>query len=230
MLTSKPENLPEKFWDAEKNEIRLDALIGSYSALEKKLSGTLPAPDSPENRQRLLRSLGMPEKAEEYQVDTSHGLFEADNDINLQLHDKGFTADQVQAVYDLAAEKLVPLIMEMSASFDAERELDKIVDHFGGEEQWNEISRQLLAYGQKNLKPEILQTLSSSYEGVLTLHKMMKGENQENIGNVRGDADSNLLGSDEQQLQSMMKDPKYWKSKDPSFIAKVTKGFEKLYS
>ena len=31
-------------------------------------------------------------------------------------------------------------------------------------------------------------------------------------------------------LQAMMSDPKYWRDKDPSFIAKVTEGFQRLYS
>jgi len=27
----------------------------------------------------------------------------------------------------------------------------------------------------------------------------------------------------------MMRDPKYWREKDPSFVAKVTEGFERMY-
>lgn len=27
----------------------------------------------------------------------------------------------------------------------------------------------------------------------------------------------------------MMEDPRYWRDKDASYIAKITKGFEKLY-
>lgn len=226
---SKPENLPEKFWDSKNNELRLDALINSYLELERKFSQTLPMPETEEARMKVLKSLGLPETADEYEVDTSHGLFETDTEMNLKLHEKGFTADQVQAVYDLAAEKLVPLIMEMSASFEAERELDKLVEKFGGEEQWKEISRQLLSYGEANLKPDVLKSLSSSYEGILMLHKMMKSDSNANIGNVR-DADSMIESGEEQELRSMMKDPKYWKTKDPSFVSKVTKGFESLYS
>jgi hypothetical protein len=33
----------------------------------------------------------------------------------------------------------------------------------------------------------------------------------------------------EKDLQSMMKDPKYWRDKDPAFIAKVTDGFQSVY-
>lgn len=34
----------------------------------------------------------------------------------------------------------------------------------------------------------------------------------------------------EADLEVMMRDPKYWKTKDPEFIAKVTEGFQRLYA
>ena len=41
-----------------------------------------------------------------------------------------------------------------------------------------------------------------------------------------GDKPSNL---EEKDLQSMMRDPKYWREKDPAFVAKVTDGFKRMY-
>jgi len=37
------------------------------------------------------------------------------------------------------------------------------------------------------------------------------------------------MGGDMNELKSMMRDPKYWKEKDPAFVAKVTEGFKKMY-
>lgn len=34
-VATRPDHIPEKFWDAEKGEVRLDALVKSYSELEK---------------------------------------------------------------------------------------------------------------------------------------------------------------------------------------------------
>ena len=34
---------------------------------------------------------------------------------------------------------------------------------------------------------------------------------------------------DEKDLQTMMRDPRYWRDKDPSFVAKVTDGFQRMY-
>lgn len=200
--------IPDKFKDPSTGELKVESLLTSYSELEKRLSKTPSAPKSPDD----------------YCVNCDHGYFGVDKDLNQKLHAKGFTNEQVQTVYDLAAEKMVPLVFQIAADYNAEREVEKLVKHFGGEEQWREVSRQLLAFGQKALPADVLETLSSSYEGVLSLHRMMKGEEP---GLSRAEPAGNKQG--ELELQSMMRDPKYWRDQDPSFVAKVTEGFQKLY-
>ena len=201
--------IPDKFKDPSTGELKIESLLTSYSELEKRLSRAPSAPKTPD----------------EYCIDCKHGYFGVDKDLNKILHAKGFSNEQVQTVYDLAAEKMVPLVVQMAADYSAEREIEKLVKQFGGEEKWREVSRQLLAFGQKSLPADVLETLSSSYEGVMSLFRMMKGEEpslstqSENIGSSQG----------EMELQSMMRDPKYWRDQDPSFVAKVTEGFQKLY-
>lgn len=202
-------DIPEKFRDPETGDVKLDVLLRSYHELEKKLSQT-PS---------------VPKTAQDYTIDVSHGLFDIDSDVNERLHKCGCTAEQVQEVYNLAAEKLVPMIMGMRSEFEADREVEKLIQHFGGVEKWKEISRQLLAFGQKHLTQDVLENLASSYEGVLALQRMMKSEEP---GLKRDHVTSNAV--DEQDLQSMMRDPKYWRDRDPAFVAKVTDGFKKIYS
>lgn len=223
-VTARPEGLPDKFWDETKQEVRLPALIKSYTELEKKLSGGGFDAESDEGKAQLFSLLGRPETADAYEVDCSHGLFSPDPELNQRLHERGFTSAQVQTVYDAAAEKLVPLIAEMAGEFQADREIERLVEKFGGAEKWQEVCRQLLTYGRAHLPEDVLEGLSCSYEGVMALYRMMKGETPslKSEQAVSG-------GEDETALRAMMKDPRYWKEKDPSFIAKVTKGFEKLY-
>ena len=153
-----------------------------------------------------------------------HGLFEEDKDLNLRMHAMGFTNEQVQFVYDIAAEKMVPMVIDMAGDFKADREVEKLIEHFGGVERWGEISRQLLSFGQKNLPADALDSMTSSYEGVIALYNMMnEGEPQIAIGQGNGQ------GNGEMDLQSMMRDPRYWRDKDPSFVAKVTEGFQNMY-
>ncbi|PZQ48705.1 MAG: hypothetical protein DI551_01075 [Micavibrio aeruginosavorus] len=201
--------IPEKFKDPATGELKIDSLLTSYSELEKKMS----------------RTPSVPKSHEEYCINCDHGYFGVDEELNKQLHAKGFTNDQVQVVYDLAAEKLVPLVVQMAADYNAEREIEKLEQQFGGAEKWREVSRQLLAFGQKALPADVLETLSSSFEGVMALYRMMKGEEPE----LQKPAGPVGASQNELDLQSMMRDPKYWRDQDPSFINKVTEGFQKLY-
>lgn len=208
-MTATQMNIPDKFKDPSTGELKVDSLLTSYSELEKRLS----------------RSPSAPKSADDYCIDCKHGYFDVDKELNKQLHAKGFTNEQVQVVYDLATERLVPLVVQMAADYNAERELEKLEKQFGGEEKWREVSRQLLAFGQKALPSDVLETLSSSYEGVMSLYRMMKGEEP---GLSRSDA-AQGASQNELDLQSMMRDPKYWRDQDPSFVNKVTEGFQKLY-
>lgn len=201
-------DIPEKFKDSKTGALRTDVMLQSYKELEKKFS----------------QSPSVPKTHDEYCVNCDHGFFDVDDEMNKKLHEQGFTNDQVQLVYDLAAEKMVPMIVEMAGDFQAEREVEKLVEHFGGPEKWQEASRQLLAFGQRSLPADVLDSLSSSYEGVLALHNMMEGKEPSINSGTTGDR------SGEMDLQSMMRDPKYWRDKDPSFVAKVTEGFQRMYS
>lgn len=203
-------DIPAKFKNPETGEVRVSDLAKSYAELEKKLSSQ-PRP---------------PKSAEEYCVDCAHGLFEPDAELNRKFHERGFTQEQVQFIYDIAAEKMVPMVMDIAADFAAERELEKLVAHFGGAEAWKRVAQQLLSYGRKNLPRDVLDTLASSYDGVLALHRMMNGDAPVSVSeSLRGEG----AGRETLDLQSMMRDPKYWRDQDPSFIAKVTDGFKRLY-
>lgn len=200
-------DIPEKFKDPETGGLKADALLRSYKELEKKLSQNPAAPKSPE----------------EYCIDCSHGLFEPDPEVNARIHSKGFTHEQAQELYNIAAEKMMPMIAEIAAEFQADREVERLINHFGGAEKWKEVSRQLLAFGRQNLSPDMLKNLSGSFDGVMALHRMMKSE-EPGLKRCVG-----ISAVDEKDLHSMMRDPRYWRDKDPSFIAKVTDGFQKIY-
>lgn len=222
--TAKPDHVPDKFWDAQAGSIRTDELIKSYCELEKRLSAGFKMPEDEEGRLKILRALGLPETPDGYVIDIKDGLLQPDNDVNARLHAKGFTTEQVQEVYNLASERLVPMILDIAAEFQADREIERLVKHFGGPEQWRETSRQLLAFGKKNLPANVLEGLAGSYDGVMALYQMMKGDAPSVIEEGRSAA-----AVSEAELHSMMRDPKYWRDKDPSVIAKVTQGFKALY-
>lgn len=202
--------VPQKFKDPETGAINIPAIVNSYSELERKMSEKPGAPKTPE----------------EYCINCDHGMFEPDAEVNQRLHAKGLSQEQMQEVYDLAAERLIPMIFELAGDFQADREVEKLINHFGGQENWKEVSRQLLAFGQKNLPADVLENLSGSYEGVMALHRMMKGEEPKMAkGEAQGQSSTDM-----NEIKSLMRDPKYWKEKDPATVARVTEGFKKIYS
>lgn len=223
-VQTRPEHVPVKFWDPATGSIRVDALLKSYQELERRMSS--PA-DPAAEKAKALALLGVPEKPDGYCIRCDHGLFEPDAEINSRLHGAGFTPDQAQLLYDLAAERMLPLLGEMAAGYLAEAELEKLALHFGGAEKWQELSGQILAWGQRSLPAPLLDALSGTADGVLALHRLMAeggGEPKPLRGGPEGDA-----GGSAGDLNRMIADPRYWRDRDPAFIAKVTEGFRRAY-
>jgi len=222
----RPEDVPEKFWDQEVGQLRVDALLKSYRELERRLSQRMAPPhaDAPEEEvQRFRRSLGIPDSPDEYQITAKHDLCCADNEVNKRLHDAGFTPAQAQLVYDLAAERLLPMIAEAATQFEADRQVEKLRAHFGGEERFRRIAQQLSAWGRANLPDAVFDALSTTSEGVMALHRMMeKGE-----PTVTRKADA-APAADEAGLREMMRDPRYWRTREPEFVKRVTDGFRRM--
>ena len=222
----KPDGVPEKFWDASTKEIRVDALLQSYLALEKRVSRMLPLPETEDDLKRIQKVLGRPDTADQYDIVVHNDVIAIDPELNARLHQKGFTNDQVQEIYDLATEKLVPMILNMAAEFQADRELERLVKEFGGPEKWDVVSKQLQDFGQKSLPRTAYDGLCCSYDGVMALYDMMKSGRKNSVAG----GSSEMMGPmDEAGLKQMMQDPKYWRERDPAYIARVSDGFQKIY-
>jgi len=225
----RPQDIPEKFWDADAGAVRTDALAKSYRELEKHMSGMvrLPTVDSPaEERQGFLRALGVPDAPDAYDFGDhdDQASLPVDPAVNSRLHAAGFSNDQAKLVYDLAQEYVAPLVEQAAVEFEAERQTERLTQHFGGAEKWEHLSRQMLDWGKAHLPTPALQALSTTYEGCLALHTMMQNSEPEM---ARGGQEPDRSSLD--QLRTMMRDPRYWRDRDPGFIRQVTEGFERAY-
>lgn len=148
--------VPDQFRDPDSGALRVDALVESYLEMERRLGGmvAVPAADAaPEDLQRFRQAIGVPATPEEYRPVMNSEMLQPDPDLHKRLHEAGFTADQVQLVYDLAADHVVPLLQDMGSQFEAERERERLSRHFGGEERWRETARQLATWGRGSLPP-----------------------------------------------------------------------------
>lgn len=216
--------VPEPFLDPYTGAIRVDALLAAYRELESRLARMTTDPAAALDRPTLHRALGVPEAPDGYSITCDHGLFQPDPEINGRLHAAGFAPDQAQLLYDLAAERLVPMIRELAADLQAEREVERLVSHFGGEDRWRDVSRQLLAWAGRNLPPAAVEGLSTTYEGVMALHRMMTGAEPSAL---RGAAAASAASAGD--VHALMRDPRYWRDRDPSVVARVTEAFQRLY-
>jgi hypothetical protein len=224
--TTRPAEVPEKFWDAEAGTLRVEALLKSYRELERRLSQRAAPPGAEAGEEELLRfrqAMGIPETHEAYSITAPHELCCADGEINRKLHAAHFSNAQAQLVYDLAAERLLPLLAEAAAEFEANRQREKLAAHFGGEDRFRQVAAQLSAWGRAKLPQPVYEALSSTAEGVLALEQMMR---KEEPGLSREAAPP--AAASEAELRAMMRDPRYWRTREPEFVRRVTEGFRRL--
>jgi hypothetical protein len=218
--------VPEKFRDAATGAVRVDALLKSYLELERRMSQRAgrPAPDAaPEDLARFRQAMGIPDSADGYDIAAPHDLCCADPEVNGRLHAAHFSNDQAQLVYDLAAERLLPLIAEAAAQYEADRQRAVLIQHYGGEDGFRRMAAQLAAWGQAKLPAPVYAALASTAEGVMALEQMMRGQ-EPGLGR-----DTAAPAPDsETELRAMMRDPRYWRARDPQFIQRVTDGFRRL--
>ena len=209
----KPAGLPDKFWDENSGKINLEALLEDYNSMASRDENLIES----HNRR-------MPESYDKYEVKFPHPLLDRDDEIFRRFFENGFTNEQAQLVYDLANERVIPVLDSLASDYEAERQLEKLKRFFGSEEKFNEVCRQLSVWAKGSLQPDVYDALASTADGVIALYKMMSS-NEPTLGRER-DFGGEL---NEESLRKMMVVPRYWRDKDASYIARITKGFEKLY-
>jgi len=204
--------IPAKFKDTD-GTVNVVELVKSYLALEKKLGSRDPKtiiPDSPDD----------------YQLTAPNDLIRIDPALNAQLHALGFTNAQAQAVYDIAAEKVLPLLQEMSLELKNGAEMKELEQAFGGPEQFATIARQISAWGEKHLDRSLFETLAGTKDGILIMHQMMQRGQEQTVLDKTSKIDAPLSEGD---LRKLMADPKYWKDRDPDLTKRIEDGFKRLY-
>lgn len=225
---ARPDGIPEKFWDPEAGTLRTDALLKSYLELERKLGSMVPMPGEDGDlagNMRLRRLLGVPESAEEYRIEAASELLEPDPVVNAKLHEAGFNQRQAQLVYDLAADYMLPLIGDAMSEMEAARDAERLAARFGGKDAWPTMARQIKTWGDANLPADVMGVLASNYDGVIAMHHMMQAREP----SVLHDSEGPSPRPNGAELAQKMRDPRYWRDRDPAFVAEVTEGFKQLY-
>ena len=217
------ENIPEKFLNKD-GTLNTDALLKSYSELEKKM-GTMisvPGEDSDDvTRAKFNRAIGVPENANEY---PTNDLFD-DESLREKFLEIGLTSTQVEKIYQIANEFLSPVINEL---FDMQNEtnaMNELKKFFGDDEKMYEAMRAINSFGEKYLPRDAFDALCASPQGIRGIYAMMQSIEP----TVQTD-DAPQKNLTENDLRRMMRDPKYWRDMDEEYVRKIENGFKKLYS
>jgi hypothetical protein len=128
---TRPDYIPEKFWDAQKGEAKLDQLAISYANLEKAFSSKSQAPKkpgadaSPEDQAKYYADLrkftGAPEKPEDYGIKAPDNL-PAGVEWNAELAGKAAGIAHKYGVPPEALHELINLNNENISSIVAKSE------------------------------------------------------------------------------------------------------------
>jgi hypothetical protein len=128
---TRPDYIPEKFWDAQKGEAKLDQLAISYANLEKAFSSKSQAPKkpgadaSPEDQAKYYADLrkftGAPEKPEDYGIKAPDNLPEG-VEWNAELAGKAAGIAHKYGVPPEALHELINLNNENISSIVAKSE------------------------------------------------------------------------------------------------------------
>lgn len=217
------QKIPEKFQNQD-GSVNVEALIKSYSELEKKIGGMVSVPNDTSDktvREKFYRAIGVPDNANDY---PSNNLFD-DESVKQKFHDIGLTKHQVEQIYSVAEEFLSPVLSELFSAKNESAEISKLEKFFGSREKMNDALNAINTFGEKFLPADAFESLCSSAQGIQGVYQMM--QSLEPHINTNDDAQENLTDAD---LRRMMRDPKYWRDSDPEYVHKIENGFKKLYS
>lgn len=217
------DKIPEKFLN-EDGTLNTEALMKSYSELERKIGSmiTVPTSDSDNNtKQRFNRAIGVPETADEYPENEIFG----DENIRKKFHEIGLTTTQVEKIYSIATEFLSPVVSELFSKQNEANAIAELKNFFGTTEKMNDALNAIKTFGEKFLPNDAFEELCSTPQGIQSIYRMM--QSMEPAVQTEKNETKNLT---DEQLRRMMRDPKYWRDSDPEYVRKIENGFKKLYS
>ena len=224
---TRPDHIAEKFWDTDRNEVKVDELSASYNALEKKI-GMRTDELSKQVREDLEKER-MGQVPEEYEI----VLPEVPEHINIEVNkeqellkewsnickDNGLSQD----IFNRGVNAFVN--NEIAGLPDMKQEMQKLGDNANSRIEAADL------WSKKYLTPESYDSLSrlaSTAEGVKAIEEIMSLTKTQPLPNSNTVVDAEL---EENDLRSMMNDPRYYDpaQRDQAYYDKVTRLYEKKY-
>lgn len=221
---SRPENVPEKFWDSEKQAINTEALLSSYSQLEKRLGGEQSSEKNPPDTEKTIepqqqsKSAVTPDTPNTIDVEAlsqEYASLGKISDENYQLlEQKGISRELVDEFIQSRQSRAEATRTEVYQSVGGEDAYTKMTAWAA--QNWSE--KQILAFNNTmdTASPEqwklAAQALKSSYEAANGVRpRLLSGQA---VSNYAGDRFESFA-----QLLEAQRDPRY--EKDPAYRTHV---------
>ena len=216
---TRPEWLPEKFKTGED-------LVKSYESLESKMGQK-----DKDIREQVLaeaeakRYENRPEKSGDYILPKEINEEEAvDNGLLQWWADHAFSNGFSQEQFEEGIQMYADAINANAPDYD--NELKRLGDN--GKERTEAVGLFAKNYFPEKLHESIVK-IGETADGIMVLEHIMNEMKDAPLPS----GDGSVAGAiTEKDLQSMMKDPKYWNptKQDPAFIKQIEDGWKKLYS
>jgi hypothetical protein len=219
----RPDNVPEKFWDADKGEIRVDELTSSYAALEAKLSQSPSEEEGSEEEADgdvEVKNGKISKKAEEASGEGSEDEVPAVTGLIQSAATEftesgGFTEETTAA---LAAQGIPVEIQQVYlAGLTAlqDQQTATVQGYVGGEEQYNAMAQ----WAGQNLSDAELEAFNSALDnpalaenavsGLYSRFQKARPNEGRQIGPTNGAPDSGDVFASRKEMTDAMSDPRY---------------------
>lgn len=254
---AKPEWLgddPHGFWDGEAGTVKADAMYQSLQATKKLIGARIS--DMPLEARRKLAEV-LPDELKATVAESTKAELLANEEFLKPLRDawlaeampkapeayaapEGLDIDTEHPGYTAAIEiakshglpqeafdKLVNIGVQMLTPYEGPVTFDHLAEAIGPDvaARANAVAnrvRSLVPQGADDL----LRAMAKP-EAFLALERLVTSTSEQPL---TLDAGAGPSGWTAESLQAAIKDPRYWRTRDPAFIAQVTAGFQKVHA
>lgn len=153
-VRQRPENVPEKFWDPQTGQVKLDDVLKSYAALEQRLAQQSQQQRPPAQQQQQQQA-----DPAQQAVERAGLNWEA---VSNEFRSTGNIGDQTRAALNKSGipNEIIDEYLELAA-FRAEAHLKEQFAYAGGEEP----AKELLSWAAQNLSPDQIAAYNEMLAG-----------------------------------------------------------------
>lgn len=220
-VPARPEHIPEKFWDAEKGEVRVEELAKSYAELEKQRNK--PADEKPPTED---------EKAAAEATAAAQAEFQALREATTQaIIEHGAPTEEQYAAYESRgfSRADVDAFIEGQQAVGMLR-AQEVMREVGGEDNYRALlewgratySAEEVAAFDRDISSEDKATRLNAVRGLAARHELANGRLGKSVTAVGSNGTAATAGyTDRSQMIRDMSDPKY--KQDESFRQEVAR-------